>query len=146
MKYAFLALVLSLNSFAGDSWLCTEDSSQIQGSQILACGVGHGANEAIARKAALTNAKEEFSAICDVNTICGEHKFRARPSRSTCENKGGVWSCHRLVVYGIEEDLRVAHNDPANFTTYVPNVRDEGMDLMDELINRELRKQLKEGL
>lgn len=144
MRYVYIVLaglVIGANICASEMWLCSEDSSQIQGSQILACGIGEGPTESIARKEAFKNAKEEFTSICDTQTLCGEHKYHAAPSRSTCEKKDDGWKCYRLIVYGIESDRRTAQN-PAVFTTYNNSVRDEGMDLMDSLINKELKKQL----
>lgn len=140
---SLIMFLFSLNAWPQDQWLCAEDSSQIQGSQILACGVGEGVNESVARKAALKSAQDEFAAVCDTQTLCGEHKYRAIPSRSTCEKKDSGWKCYRLVKYEIENAPKlVVHNNPANFATYNTNVRDEGMDLIDKLLNKELKKEL----
>ncbi len=136
-----IMLLMSVNAWPSDQWLCVEDSSQIQGSQILACGIGEGPTESVARKAALKSAQDEFSAVCDTQTLCGEHKYRAIPSRSTCEKTDSGWKCHRLVKYEIESDKKestkqaVKYN-PQEFAQY--NVRNEIMDLQEENIKKQL--------
>ncbi len=132
--------------FGREDWLCTEDSSQVQGSRILACGVGYGANEMDARTVALRNAKDEFDAICTADTACGLRMYRATPSRSTCEKSEDGWVCHRLVIYETQKKFRKAftYQDPANFLTYNPDVRSETADLMNELIRKDLKRMLSE--
>ena len=107
MKYVLL--FLSLNVFAQENWLCVEDSSQIQGASILACGVGVGPNEAQARTQARKSAEEEFNLVCGENTDCGDRKFSASPSRATCQESDGIWKCYRLIVYRVSENKR-EHN------------------------------------
>lgn len=124
MWYVWLFLsLLSFSCFGREDWLCTEDSSQIQGDQILACGVGEDAREGEARRLALESAHNEFSHICSTQTLCGEHKFRAIPSRATCSMSDGIWKCYRLVKYEIETSKRQIasvysvrpHGDPMEY-------------------------------
>lgn len=105
---SLIVFLFSLNAWPMDQWLCTEDSSQIQGSRVLACGVGEGANETIARSAAIRNAQEEFMMICGPGTQCGEHKYNVAPSRSTCSRSEDGWKCYRLIAYEIKEDKKEA--------------------------------------
>lgn len=135
MRNLLLIMLVGLNAWAAEQWLCVEDSSQIQGSRVLACGVGVGVNEAQARSQALKSAQDEFSVVCGPDTECGDHKFSASPSRATCSETDGIWKCYRLVVYQIKEAKRDAR------IVYYPNVRDEGMDLMDRALEKELRNQ-----
>lgn len=136
--YLFLSL-LSFSCFGQDSWLCTEDSSQIQGDQILACGVGEGETESAARKSALQSAQDEFLVVCGPNTNCGEHKFKASPSRSTCSKKDGAWKCYRLVKYAIESDRKIASNVKA-YPVYDMRVRDETMDAIDRWVDKSIKE------
>ncbi len=135
----YVLIFLSLNLWASEQWLCTEDSSQIQGSQILACGVGEGHNESTARQLALKNAQQEFATVCDTQTLCGEHKYSAAPSRSTCEEKDGIWKCYRLVKYSIKEDKRTATVETTtNFyaAIFKRDQSDESIDMANELIRQ----------
>lgn len=136
-----LGYFMATNAFGMDQWLCTEDSSQIQGSRILACGVGEAMTEAGARKVALLNAEEEFQTICAPETICGQHKYSASPSRATCERSEDGWKCYRLVVYEIKKDYRkkFAMEQPKQFQDYSLNVRDHQMDMIDAMIDKQLR-------
>lgn len=137
-----LLCVFSQNAWPQENWLCTEDSSQVQGSRILACGIGEGANESIARKAALKNATEEFSVVCGPDTPCGERKYTAQPSRATCERDKDtlMWKCYRLVVYESDKSYRVQIQKEQQKIAYRSPYRDEGMDLMDASIEKDLRE------
>lgn len=94
-----LLLFLSLSAGAQDQWLCVEDSSQVVGESVQACGVGEGPTEGKARAKAFQEAAKEFMAICGPNTECGVHKYAVEPRRATCEREGNSWKCYRLIVY-----------------------------------------------
>lgn len=108
MKFALITVLFSLSALAQDSWLCSEDSSQIRGSQIVACGVGESTQEAVARRMAMDSATQEFNVVCGPQTLCGQHKYRVQPTRSTCEQEKGIWKCYRAVVYEIESELKTS--------------------------------------
>lgn len=99
----FLMLLFSAISFAtaSESWLCTEESSQTQGQQIFACGVGHGEDEDQARAKAFDSAKAEFRRLCDVSTACKGLAVKVEPKRTTCEEGSQGWKCYRLLVFEV---------------------------------------------
>lgn len=99
--FPLLLVCCSINTFGRETWLCSSQASQIQGSSILACGVGEGSSESIARRNALLSAKEEFSGLCDANSECSLHRHSAVPGRTTCESNVGHWKCYRLVTYTV---------------------------------------------
>lgn len=101
MKYViFLSLFVS-SAHGSESWFCTTESSKIQGSSIYACGVGESHKESVARKEALKDAKDEFSALCDGSDDCHGKEVSMNPQRTTCELKNGIYKCYRLVVFSI---------------------------------------------
>lgn len=111
MKYLYLFLYLiavhlltsSISLSAEENWLCTSESSLIQGSDIHACGVGDAKDEDSARALAFNSAKREFDRICSVTTACVGKAVSVEPKRTTCETEGGKWKCYRLLVFTVSE-------------------------------------------
>lgn len=101
-----LALILSiilLKAHSVETWLCTSQASKVQGSSILACGVGLGKDEEQARAKAFDAAKAEFDRICQASSTCKDRPFTLEPKRTTCDQDGGGWKCYRLLAYSISE-------------------------------------------
>lgn len=106
LKKTLLTLLFGFNALAGESWLCTEDSSQLQGDSVAACGVGEGETEGKARRIAFNSAKTEFNEICGPDTECSMHKYAIEPKRTTCERIDGGWKCYRLMVFRVKNEPR----------------------------------------
>ena len=98
-------MLVSSWAYAGEEWLCTEESSQRSGDIIKACGVGTGITEKEARKDAFNTAYAEFKAICDVSSDCQNHAISATPKRTSCQQDGLTYKCYRLVEYRISDVL-----------------------------------------
>lgn len=103
--FAVLLCVSSGKAAVADEWLCTEESSQRRGNQILSCGIGIGLDESSARSSALANARTEFSSVCASSSDCRDHAVAVTPKRTTCEKIGkkgtGGYKCYRLLSYEI---------------------------------------------
>lgn len=97
-----LATSLCGSGWAAD-WLCQEEASQRHGNEIYACGIGAGKDENDARLDAFDNAKKEFERICQISDDCKGRMISVRPQRTACEQKPKNYSCHRLVVFEIQE-------------------------------------------
>lgn len=95
-------------ALASESWLCTTESSQVQGDKVLACGVGTGRDEESARNKALQSAKHEFSQLCQLSTNCSGKAVGIDPKRTTCDEKDGIYKCYRLIVFTVSEKPSVA--------------------------------------
>lgn len=100
-----IMMMLSLGSTssasANESWLCTDESSQIQGTSILSCGIGLANDEDTARAKAFYAAKAEFDRICDASTTCKGKEVKVEPKRTTCAPDGEKYKCHRLIVFTV---------------------------------------------
>ncbi len=102
-----LGLLIPINGYTQDQWLCSQSSSELRGEgAIAACGVGEGSTEGLARKEALKDARNEFDAVCAAGTECALLRYSVEPRRATCEEKVGGWKCFRLVVFRVKEEPR----------------------------------------
>lgn len=86
---------------ASDNWLCKEASSERNGADIHACGIGYGKDENEARLSAFDNAKKEFSAFCVASDDCRDHEINVVPSRTSCESNNGKYQCYRMIIFKI---------------------------------------------
>ena len=109
----FALFSVSNISHAGDQWLCTDESSQIQNGALLACGVGKGKDENEARASAFENAKAEFKRICTASDTCKQHEISVEPKRTSCEGKEGSYKCYRLIVFTIGKETKRAADSSA---------------------------------
>jgi hypothetical protein len=83
-------------------WLCEEASSVRTGEEILACGVGEGPTEEVARKKALVAAQLEFMEICGSSDDCKGRKSTSTPLRTTCTHPTPeTVKCYRGLRYEI---------------------------------------------
>lgn len=98
-----LILILPISSWASENWFCTTQSSKIQGSSILACGIGSAATEDEARLKAFDAAKSEFNRICQASDDCIVRAVTIDPMRTTCDKVDGSFQCHRLVSFVLGE-------------------------------------------
>lgn len=95
-------LILTLlipHSFASDQWLCSTQSSHINGDEIQVCGMGRGMNEETARMAALEDAKLEFQELCSMGSNCEGKRWSVDPGRTTCNPETDHYICFRLFTY-----------------------------------------------
>lgn len=99
-----LALILSLFSVAqaSENWLCVTQASKVQGTTVLACGVGSGKDEDQARTNAFNSAKLEFERICSASNDCEPKNYAVEPKRTTCDQDGSEWKCYRLLAYAFQ--------------------------------------------
>lgn len=139
--FPLLIVYCSIEAFGREVWLCSSQASQIQGSSVLACGVGEGNSESIARRNAFLSAKEEFSGLCDANSECALHRHSVTPGRTTCEGERDHWKCYRLVTYTITNDPSVARIDSKQV---VPQYgRLSNFELMEMSYRKNLIRQLR---
>lgn len=104
-KLGLLWLFSATSAWAEDTdWFCTEVASQRSGGEVRSCGVGTGADENAARRAAFDNAKAEFSALCQASADCRGKAVNVTPERTSCEDEGDGFKCYRLLVFSITED------------------------------------------
>lgn len=122
MRYVILLLV-SFGTFGREGWLCSEDSTQVRGSTILACGIGSGSDEDSAKRKAFESAKREFHSVCE--SECKLHAYSVAPQRATCEEKNGSWKCYRLVVYRMKDERRTTRETASRPLT--------NQELMDQI-------------
>ncbi len=107
MKAARIWLFLGVLTFMtpgaqAAEWLCEEASSVRTGNEILACGVGEGPTEEVARKKALVAAQLEFMEICGSSDDCKGRKSTSTPLRTTCTTPTpGTVKCYRGLRYEI---------------------------------------------
>lgn len=141
VKTLALSLFLGSAAFAGDSWLCTSESSELRGDSVAACGIGEAKNEGDARKMAFDRAKIEFNGICGPGTECGDNKYTVNPKRTSCEESGGLWKCYRLVVFRVKNVARREAQKPGIIAQ-----QSSGKFKLsnEELINMAIRKALEE--
>jgi len=115
LKFAlFLAIFLlsSINAYA--DWLCTEEASQLRGDSVIACGVGLGPTEAMARQDALEKAKQEFEGICEQSYHCRGHETKVEPLRNSCSPNPKGYECVRGFRYEILEEMKEVVREPAS--------------------------------
>lgn len=107
-----LALLLFFSTaFASENWLCTSQASQVQGDKVLACGVGHGADEDRARAKAFISSQAEFNRLCNASTNCKGKTVSIEPKRTTCDQEGSQWKCYRLLVFTVgTESVKVVRD------------------------------------
>jgi hypothetical protein len=100
-----MTAVMALKVWAEDnnSWVCTEQASQVHGSEIYACGIGIGKTENDARAQAFDNAKAEYERVCNASDNCRGRQVKADPRRLTCEPAGAAIKCYRMVVFSIDQ-------------------------------------------
>lgn len=119
-KSFFLIFFLPILVNANEQWICTEASSQRQGNDILACGIGLGKTENDARLNAFDNAKTEFQRICSSSDDCKNHSITAEPKRTTCDaDKNGKIKCYRMIDFTIGSKVSSSNN------TQVQNLKDQ---------------------
>ena len=99
-------MLFSAIAFGDANWLCVDSSSELRGDGFYACGVGYGGDKSVARSNALKSAREEFKAICDENTECGQRQYLPEPKRTSCDKVDTGWVCYRLIVYHQKKALR----------------------------------------
>lgn len=132
------ALFFCVYCFSEDRWRCVESSTEVRDDGVVAaCGIGEGPSESVARSMALLNAKNEFSAVCSEDTLCGMHKYAVDPKRASCTVIDGSWKCYRMVVFRAVEELK---REIASTTT-IPSQSVDTVKLSNqELIDRALRQ------
>ncbi len=109
MKKLLMVLVLvSSTSYARESWRCTEEGTTREGSAFVSCGMGQATEEGTARELAFSMARNEFEALCSMDTDCKKHKVRVEPGRTTCEFhkaenafQTNQFKCYRLIRFVI---------------------------------------------
>lgn len=114
LSQAPLLLSLALGLTLGHSrvarasdWLCEEAASVRRGTEILACGVGEGPTEDVARKKALVAAQLEFLELCGSSDDCKNHKSISSPLRTTCSTlPSGQVRCYRGLSYQITPEVQ----------------------------------------
>lgn len=101
MKRSILVTIsfLMIDRAIADEWLCRTQSSQQQGSSIYACGIATAPTEDQAREKALSAAKREFTAICDLSETCRDHVANVSPQRTECFPEKGQIKCYRGVIF-----------------------------------------------
>lgn len=100
-RIAWLLVLVTSKSFAADSWLCTESSSQsISDHLFIACGVATG-TLSTARRDAFTAATEEFNRYCEQTVTCKNKNRRLKIKRTDCEEIPGGYRCYRALEYEI---------------------------------------------
>lgn len=113
MKTLLILLLLSTTAHATE-WLCTEEASQREGANILACGIGTGSDENTARLNAFDSAKAEFTKVCSGSDDCNNKQVSILPKRTSCEQTtNGSYKCYRLVTFNIGSGISII-----NTTTY----------------------------
>lgn len=103
-----------------DTWLCTEEASQVRGNAVLACGVAIGSDENDARTKAFENAKAEFMRVCSESDVCNNRQITVEPNRTSCNPINGAYKCYRLVTFNIGEGTRMPANmiPPSSFNSF----------------------------
>lgn len=133
-------LMISMAAMASDnSWLCTDEASQVHGDMIYACGTGTGQDENAARQAAFMNAKAEFKMICDGSDSCLHHEVTITPKRMSCEDthhndlyrQGNRWKCYRLLVFEIGKEISKRFHNVAESSNEEPK---SSVQIMREFI------------
>lgn len=82
-------------------WICQETASLKEGKNVLACGIGEGETEALARENAFNNAKKEFHQLCNEDVNCKGYKTTVEPLRNSCEKIPTGYKCYRGLSYSI---------------------------------------------
>lgn len=139
-----VSALVSLNGYAADDWLCTSQASLVEGSRILACGVGEAATESGARARAFDSAREEFARLCGPGTVCEEQKHVIEPKRTTCAASSEGWKCYRLLVYRLATGSAAAPHIrklPKEHCKRV-SVAQQNDDLIDSMFDQALVKAL----
>lgn len=131
-----LLLLTQSNAFASESWLCTDDSSQLYSEGIVAaCGVAEARTEGMARELAFNSARTEFDKVCGEDTPCGEMKFTVEPKRMTCEQIQGGWKCYRLVVFRTFDYLKKGQSTNIIPSQSFGNVEVGNQEAIDKILN-----------
>ena len=110
----FYILILFLNSaYAASPWLCTENAAERQGDKtIVACGIGFGKNEALAREDASDRARREFLSTCEQSVECRGYETIVTPLRSECDQFNGEARCFRGYRYEITDTKKPVEPKP----------------------------------
>jgi|GEM_PF-4091086 len=87
---------LTPNAEAG--WFCEQAASEKNGNNIMACGIGEGASEDLARKLALESAFVELDSICERSIDCRTFETLIEPQRNDCQKKGEKYRCIRAIL------------------------------------------------
>jgi len=98
-----IVLIITSRSLAKEDWLCTQESSLMEDSNILACGVASGKDENEARSKAFDNAKLEFDKLCAISNRCNRKQVNVVPKRTTCDRTLMGYKCYRLLVFNIQD-------------------------------------------
>lgn len=102
MKLFFSLLIFSFPLSSFGAWICEKAASIKEGESIMACGVGIGADESLARQKALLNAKLEFKAICEDSYDCRSRETIVTPLRNSCTQlSNSTYRCYRGLQYQI---------------------------------------------
>ncbi len=104
LGFLVISIVVSNSTFAKGmpEWLCTQESSERRGQDIVACGVGVAPTENEARLSAFDGAETEFKRICTASADCNSTQSIVIPKRTTCEVKeDGLFECRRLVIFSM---------------------------------------------
>ncbi len=102
MKYLILILLFSIQTQAKEQWFCTDDQATREGNSYAICGVGTDMYEGDARQEAMKKAKREFQEMCRMSSDCKKHSISVMPKRSTCFQQAGMFTCHRLFIFTVE--------------------------------------------
>lgn len=95
-------------SFAKEDWVCVQEASQVVSSTyVLACGVGEGRDEGLARINAFKSAQAEFDLVCGASTGCRGRAVSVEPKRTTCEQSPEGWKCYRMLSFTIGNEQAV---------------------------------------
>ena len=145
LKLVFTSLLLAMNCEGQESWLCTEDSTQVRSDSVLACGIGQAQTEGDARRLAFKSARAEFDQVCGPNTECSTHRYSVEPQRSSCGRIDGQWKCYRLVQFKMKsEPKRTVSPNSIIASQCSGNLKTDNDELTDRLINKALREALKD--
>lgn len=99
---AVVGVLIGVRGAVADSWLCTDEASQRKGNAILACGIGVGSDENVARLTAFDAAKAEFVKLCSASDDCKRRIITVQPHRTACEqNAEKGYKCYRLIEFDI---------------------------------------------
>jgi hypothetical protein len=91
---------------ADEDWYCKEVATQRFGNVFRSCGVGEGADENAARRAAFENAKKEFGSICAISSDCRGRAIHVQPERTSCaKGTSAGYKCYRLIVFSVGDPV-----------------------------------------
>lgn len=111
MKIKILSISIYLISLSCHaSWLCREASSLAEYDYFYSCGVATSKQLNIARKNALSNAKDEFNSFCDESYNCKNNEYVVSPLRTDCKKVNNEFICYRGLEYRILDKKREYSN------------------------------------